>query len=135
MSGFVPKFRLYDSAGTTLLYTFFAVDFTNAPQSVRDTVEIGNLRSKGAVIIDGGESTWDLFMRFALIGDDYEAVTAEIVNLENTIEVNVPYILRIDKTAGSFFEYKVKRIIPFDYPENLRLSNQRVFATFKVNSW
>ncbi len=133
--GWTPKFRLYDSGGATLLYTFSAVDMTNAPQSVRDTVEIKNLRSQGSIIIDGGQDSWDLTMRFTIIGDDYEDITAQIVDLEDTVLINTPYVLRIDKTGGSFFEYRVKRLQPFSYPENLRISHQRINVVFKANSW
>lgn len=135
MAGFIPKFRLYDSTGTTLIYEFPAVDFTNAPQSTRDVVEVSNQRAKGSIIIDGGASAWDMLMRFALIGEDYIEVTSLIVDLEDTVEMNTPYLMRLDKTAGSFFEWKVKRIQPFVYPENLRNNYQRVNATFRVNSW
>jgi len=135
MAGFVPKFRLYDSTGTTLLYTFTLVDFTNAPQSARETVEITSLRSQGGIIIDGGDAMWDMQMRFAMIADDYEALTLLIEDLETTVALNTPYLMRLDKSAGSFFEWKVKRLVPFNYPENLRTNFQRINATFKVNSW
>ena len=131
----VPKFRLYNSVGNTLLYTFTAVDFTNAPQSLKDIVEIKTQRSKGSLIIDGGESAWDLKMNFTILGDDYEDVTAQIATLESTVEFNTSYILRIDKTGGSYFEYKVKRLAPFTYPTNLRTHFQRIQATFRVNCW
>jgi hypothetical protein len=131
----IPKFRLYNSAGDTLLYTFPAVNYTNAPQSIEDFVEISNLRAQGSIVIDGGESPWDIEMRFTIMGDDYEDITAEIVDLEDTVEFNTPYLLRIDKTGGSYFEYKVKRLTPFTYEENLRNSYQKVQAIFRVNSW
>jgi len=131
----VPQFKLYDSTGTSLLYTFPAVEYTNAPQSAEEVIEVTNIRSKGSLFIEGGETVWNLELRFNLYGDDYGAVTALIENLENTIEFNEPYVLRIDKTGGSYFEYKVKRLRPFTYPESLRNFLQKVQAVFTVNSW
>lgn len=135
MASWVPQFKLYDSAGTTLLYTFPAVNFTNAPQTVESFVEVTSLRSKGSVIIAGGEAIWDLEMRFTLIGEDYEEVTALIEALETIVAFNTPYVLRIDKTASTYFEYPVKRLESFEYDENLRTDFQRVTARFHVNSW
>jgi len=139
MATFIPKFRLYDSTGTTLLYTFTAVDFTNAPQSTRDTVQMASLRSQGEIIVDGGDSAWDLQMRFHILGndtgDDYEGITSQIEDLENTIEMNTPYLLRLDKTDSTYFQWKVKRIVPFIYEEGLRVSFTRVQAVFRANSW
>lgn len=135
MATWVPKFKLYNSAGTGLIYTFPAVNFTNAPQTVKDTVEITNLRSKGAIIIPGGEKPWDLVLNFTIIGEDYEDVTSQIVSLENTVQIDTPYVLRIDKTPSSYFEYAVKRLQPFNYDSNLRNYYQEIRATLRANCW
>lgn len=129
------RFKLFDSAGTSLLYTFPAVITTNAPQSVRNTVEIQNFRSQASIVVDGGNAPWDLFMVFHVAGDDHEEVMAEVETLENAILLNVPYILRIYKTSSTFFEYKVKRLLPFQYENSLRLYLQQISATFRANSW
>lgn len=131
----VPEFKLYDSTGIGLLYTFPAVNYTNAPRSVEDKIKITNFRSQGAIIVKGGETSWNLEMRFTILGDDYEAITTKIITLENIVQFNVPYILRINKTETSYFEYKVKRIEPFQYENNLRNWKQIVFAQLEVNSW
>lgn len=135
MASWIPKFKLYDSTGINLLYTFPSVNFTNAPQTIESFVEVTSLRSKGSIIIDGGEAIWDLEMRFTLIGEDYEAVTALIESLESIVEFNIPYVLRIDKTISTYFEYPIKRLESFVYDENLRTDFQRVSARFRVNSW
>jgi len=135
MATWVPQFKLYNSAGTGLLYTFHAVNYTNAPQTVESFVEITSLRSKGSVVIDGGEAVWDLELRFTLLGDDYEDITSQIETLENTIAFNTPYVLRIDKTNSTYFEYPVKRLTSFIYDENLRTDFQKVVARFRVNCW
>ena len=135
MATWVPDFKLYDSTGTTLLYTFPAVNYTNAPQSVEDSVEITNLRSRGAIIIPGGQKPWNLEMDFTLLGDDYEDVTSQIESLENTVALNTPYVLRIDKTDSTYFEYPVKRIEPFIYDSSLRNYFQEVKVILRANCW
>jgi hypothetical protein len=129
------RFKLYNSGGTSLLYTFFAVTYTNAPQSVQDTVEITNLRSKGSIIIDGGEAPFDILMRFHVAGDTYEDIMAEITTLESTIQLNTPYLLRIYKTASTYDQYSIKRLEPFEYAENLRLNFTEINGIFRANSW
>lgn len=130
-----PSFDLWNSAGTVLLYTFPAVNYTNAPQSVEANVEITSQRSAGSIIIPGGEKPWDLELRFNLTGDDYEDVAGKIDLLESTIDVNTPYLIRIDKTQSTYYQYKVKRIQPFNYAESLRNWRQEVTARFRVNCW
>ena len=129
------RFKLYDSAGTSLLYTFFAVTYTNAPQSVKNTVEITNLRGQGSIIIDGGNSPWDLNMTFHVAGDSYEEVMSAIETLENTIPLNTAYVLRVYKSPTTYYQYKIKRLQPFVYSENLRLNYTEISATFRANSW
>lgn len=131
----IPQFKLYNSAGTVLLYTFSAVNFTNAPQSVKDTVEITNLRSRGAIEIPGGEKPWDLEMRFTILGDDYEDIASQIDTLETTIELQIPYLLRIDKSSSSYYEYPVKRLQPIFYNEGLRNDWVEMRIIFRANCW
>lgn len=129
------KFKLYNSSGTVLLYTFFAVNYTNAPQSVESFVEHNNPRGKGAYVIKGGETPWDLLMRFHVQGDSYEEVASAIKTLEDTIEFNEPYILRIFRSDVDYDEYRVKRLESFDYIESLRLYVQQINCIFRANSW
>ena len=134
-----PFFKLYASDGTTLLYTFLLVQQTNAPQSVKKTVEIEGQRGKGSIIIDGGEASWDLIINgvFAIFNADegYEEITDAIDAIETAIQLNTPYILRIDKDASTYYEYHVKRVEPIEYPESLRTDSQRYTVHLKVNSW
>lgn len=137
-NNFVPKFTLWSSDGSTLIYTFPAVNFTNAPQTVPDVVEITNLRSKCGIIIDGGnDKPWDLQLNFILSGKGYVNVTDEIESLISSVETKTPYILRIERsdTLGDYFEYNVKRIVPFTFQESLRRNIQPVVAIFRANSW
>ena len=135
---FTPKFQLFTSDGLTLLFTFPAVNFTNAPQSVSDSIEISNLRSSNAIIIDGGnDKPWDLQMNFNLRGNNYIDVTNKIEELEATVLSKVAYILRIERSdvALDSFEFRVKRLVPFTYDEGLRRKIQGVTAIFRASSW
>ncbi len=139
MSTFVPTFKLYQADGTTLVYTFPLVQETNAPQSPMRAIVIDGIRGKGSLIIDAGDSSWDLMIRglFAItdVSQGYEEIIAKIDDIENKIVANIPYILRIDKTPSTYFEYKVKRISPIEYPASLRTDSQEYVVNFKVNSW
>jgi len=133
---FVPRFKLYDSTGLNLLYTFPVVQATNAPQSVKKIIEVRGQRGTGCLIIDGGDDCWDLFIEGILVADDdYEDLTASIDALESAVELNTAYVLKIDKTVSTYYEYRVKRIEPIDYPDSLRNESQDYTVTFRVNSW
>jgi len=131
----IPKFKIWNSAGDSLLYTFTYAQSTNLPQSAKKVVEIESQRGKGSIIIDGGENSWDLVIKFLISGDDYEDVTAKIVALESAIALNTPYILKVNKTSSTYFEYNVKRISPIVYTEGLRNSILECSITFRANSW
>jgi len=133
---FIPRFKLYN-VGDSLIYTFPYVQYTNAPRSVKSLVEIKSQRGKGSIIIDGGDDNWDLIIRFLITGEDYEEITSKIATLESTIQLNTPYVLRIDKTDSTYFEYKVKRISAIEYSESLRNGEgiQECTLTLRVNSW
>ena len=137
MANFVPKFQIWSSNGNTLLYTFTAVQSTNAPQSVTGFVEITNLRSSGSIIIDGGNAPFDIDIGFLIFGVDYTEVTNKIEALENTVGLLTPYLLRIERsdTAGDWFQYNIKRLQPFSYDTSLRNKIQPVTGKFRANSW
>ncbi len=133
---FVPKFRLYNSAGDTLLYTFPIVQFSNAPHGADSrSVVIEGVRGKGAIIIDGGATAWDIIIRGVLSADDYEALVVVMDAMDSAVVLQTAYKLRIDKTISTYYEYNVKRITRINYPENLRTSTQNYEITLKNNSW
>jgi len=133
---FVPKFRLYDSTGLVLQYTFPLVQACNYPSSPRRGVTIQGTRGKGGIIIDGGEAMWEIDLIGFLFADDYEAVTVLIDALETAVVVHTAYVLKIDKTAGSAYEYKVKRINAIIYPiDGGRNQYQEYRINLMVNSW
>jgi hypothetical protein len=136
----VPTFTLRSADNSTEVYRFTAVQSTNLPQTPRDTVVVTSLRSSGAVVIDGGYKPFDGLIDFVLWDNSgsYEAIMALIDDLETSIPVNTPFILRMDKTSTTWYEYKVKRIVPFSYPQvesDKRLYRQLVSAVFLCGAW
>jgi len=136
----VPKFTLRSANNATELYTFTAVQNTNLPQTPRETVTITNLRAKGAVVIDGGIKPFEGIIEFVLWSDsgEYEDIMALIDSLETTIPINTAFILRMDKTSTTYYDFKVKRLVPFNYSnveQDQRLYRQKVTATFTVDAW
>jgi len=131
----VPSFKIYDTDGITLEYTFDAVTYTNAPRTVEEVIPVTNVRSKGSLFVEGGETAWELDMNFILLADDYEAVVVKMDALETAIPFNTAFLLRFDKTVSTFYEYKIKRLAPFVYNESLRNKIQKASVTFTVNSW
>ncbi len=135
MNDFIPRFKLYDSTGNTLLYTFPIVQRTNIPQSPKDIVEHSTVRAKGSIIIEGGDQAWDIEIEGILHGDSYIELASKIDELETLVQVNIPYILRFDKSDSTYWNYKVKRILPIEYPESLRTRRQDYIIRLRANSW
>lgn len=129
-----PSFKLYDEAGSGLIHTFEAVQFTNAPQTVKNFLTMEGIRAKGCLVTENGEACWDLVIRGVLVEDDYQALITKIDALES-IALNTKYVLKIDKTPSTTYEYNVKRITPIAYRESLRTSEQFYEIILKVNSW
>lgn len=134
-----PYIKLWSSDGSSLIHTFNLVQSINIPQSPRRTVEIKGQRGKGSIIIDGGEDTFDIIIKGLFMIDDadegYEDLTVDIDAMESAIATNTPYLLRMDKTASTYYEYHVKRIEAIDYPENLRNNSQEYVCRLKANCW
>jgi hypothetical protein len=131
----VPRFRLYASDGTTLLYTFPAVSYTNLPQTSSKNTIIEGIRGNGCIIISGSKSSWDIILQGVLLADNFEAVTVLIDALETAIPTNTPFVLEFDKTSSTHYSYHVKRIEPIDYPESLRNNYQDYRIILKAEAW
>jgi len=137
---FVPRFTLRDSTNSTELYVFSAVQNTNLPQTPRETVAISNLRAKGSVVIDGGIKSFDAIIEFVLWDNsgDYEALMALIDTLESTIPINTAFILRMDKTSSTYYDYHVKRIAPIQYTDvatDMRCYRQKCSISLLTEAW
>ena len=134
----IPSFQLYDSTGTTLIYTFFAVDDTNLPQVPVATVIKENFRSSGAIVINGGTKSFQAHLHFWITGSGYQDVYSQIDNILSTITVNTPYILKVGKSPIATDNYNVKRTEDFQWPNiprDLRDYRQEVTLNFLVNAW
>jgi len=129
-------FKLYDSTGVSLIYTFPVVFSANYPHSEENLIEHKNVRGKGSIVIDGGETPWDLTLRGVMLANDYEALTVLIDAMETAIQLNTKYVLKINKTVSTFYTYNVKRILPIEYtPDNLRTNYMEYVCTLRVNAF
>jgi len=129
-------FKLYDSTGLVLKYTFPIVFQANYPHSEKNLIEHESVRGKGSIIVDGGDSSWDLVLRGVLQGADYAALITAIEAMESAVVLNTPYVLKITKSISIDYEYKVKRITAIEYQEdNLRTNYMEYQITFRVYSW
>lgn len=141
MAGTFPRFRLYQSDGSTPVFEFEnLIDWGNSPFEDPGTfAEHSSLRGQGSIISDGSDAPWDLVLNFVLIEDDYEALVAIMNTLPSTIVKNTNYILKIDLTASTTKDLKVKRLAPIRFPSGTRRKKVVTFAdgfiTFRVNSW
>jgi len=134
---FVPRFKIYDSTGMSLLYTFPLVQDHNAPKSPKKSIPVTNFNASTEIILEGGNAPWDWIVEFLITGENYEEIEGALDSLNSTIEVHVPYILRIDKTISTYYEYKVKRLQEFDISKSLRNGDGvvTVVGTFRVGAW
>jgi hypothetical protein len=129
-------FRLYDYTGLTPIYTFPIVFSANYPHTEKQLIEHTSLRGKGSIIVEGGDSAWDITLKGVLKANDYEALTVLIDAMETAVVLNTAYVLKINKTVSTYYEYKVKRISPIIFDEaNIRTSFIEYQVTFRVNSW
>lgn len=136
---YTPGFQLYDSTGINLIWTFFATDDTDLPQTPVETVIITNFRASGAVVINGGEKAFETSLHFYVIGSGYIDVDRQIKSLVAAIPVNTPFILRVGvSNVSSPDQYNVKRIADIQWgnvARDLRNYRQEITIKFLVNSW
>jgi hypothetical protein len=138
MAGTFPRFRLYQSNGSTLVYEFDCVTSIDDWQDPITFSEHTSLRGQGSIISEGATAPWDLNLSFILTGDDYEDLSAQINSLLSTIVKNTKYILKVDLTPSTTKEYKLKRLQSFSFPltdRKKRVNIQTVEATFRVDCW
>lgn len=140
MAGTFPRFILYENDGTTVVFEFEKVtDWENSPFLDPITFsEHTSLRGQGSIISEGSQAPFDFPLTFVLIGDDYEDLAGQMNTLLSTIDTNTQYVLRIDLTASTTKDLKVKRLVPFQFP---LVNGQKVvkfqtgIITFRVDSW
>jgi hypothetical protein len=135
---FVPQFTLWDSTGENKLFTFPACQDTNLPQEPTENIVITNLRSSGGIVIGGGKKPFEAFISFWIFGESYEDIIDTIDDLYTTIPMNIPLLLRYDKTSSTYYEYAVKRIMDFEWQgiaRDLPLTRQEVTLRLLANAW
>lgn len=137
-----PRFRLYQSDGTTLVYEFESVlDWGNSPfEDAITFVEHISLRGQGSIISEGSTAPFNFSLQFLLTGDDYTDIAGQMNSLQGTILNNTKYVLRIDLTSGgSTKDLKVKRLSPILFPitnnKKKVINFQQGNITFRVDCW
>lgn len=131
----VPKYRVYEDDGLTLVYTFDAITGDISPLDPKRFSEAKNIRGQGSIIVPGSDDVWDLPLDFHLSGDEYEDIIAKMHNLKDTIVVQTKYILKIDLTQSTTENYNVMRLLPIQWDKNKRVTFQKGIITFRVNTW
>jgi len=132
----VPEYIVWNEIESAQIYTIPYVQTDNSPQDPGKFVGLNSFRGQGTIVIDGGDTApWDLILNFVLQGTDYENLVAKMDAIENTILKNTKYVLKIDRTASTTKDYKVKRIEPIAWREDRRTTIQHGTITFLVNSW
>ena len=131
--------KLYASDGVSLAYTFDTVQDTNLPRaSSKKSLIMETVRSKGCIVIDGGDDYWELTLDCTLSAANYEAIIAAIDALETAVTLQTAFVLKFDKTSTTTYSYNVKRINEIEWlgvREDKRLYIQKYRITFLANSW
>lgn len=133
-----PFFKLYQSNGTSLVYTFentLSIDDFQDPFTFSEHT---SLRGQGSIISEGSDAPWDMNISFMLTGDDYDDLVSQMNSLLTTIAKNTKYVLRVDLTPSTTKIYKVKRLQSFAFPlENRkkRVNFQTTNLILRVLSW
>jgi hypothetical protein len=134
---FQPQIRLYNAAGDTLVYTFKVEESPNLipASAVGKSTEHKGPRGIGSTNIDMGVDSWDLQLECYLNAVDYTAVTTLLNTLFSTVLPNTAYVLKIDSSVSTTWDYRVKLIQPINAPAKRRTGLQRYTVIFKVNAW
>lgn len=130
----IPTFKLYNSSDVYIM-TLPAVFYTNAPQTIKKYTEVSGIRGTGSIIIPGSDDNWNIIIKGVLNGDNYEEIVTVMDNLESNFVALTPYYIKLDKSAITQYSYKVKRLVPIEYPESLRTNFQEYMITARVNAW
>ena len=131
-------FTLYQSDGSTLQYLIPVVFSAKYPFTSKELIEHKNVRGKGSIVVDAGESSWDLPIKGVFFASGYDAIIALVIDMESKILINTPYVLKITKSqaGGTFYSYNVKRITPIEYQDdNIKTDFLEFTVSFRVNSW
>ena len=129
------NFKLYASNGSSLIHTFSTVFQANYPHTEKKLIEHENVRGKGSIIVDGGDSSWTLTLRGVLFANDYDSLMALVDTMESSIVLNTPYVLKI-LSGVTTHSYNCKRIVPIIYQEDsLRTNFIEYTCELRCLSW
>lgn len=130
-----PKYNLYASDGTTLVYPFDYILSDNSPLDVNQFTEITGFRGQGSLIIGGSIQPWDLELTFFLNIKGYTDLIDAMDDVQDTIVFNTPYVLKIDRSISTTKDYNIKRLLPIRWENTKRVNYQKGTIIFRVNSW
>lgn len=131
----VPSYKLYEDDGLTLVYTFDFITEDNSPQDPEKGFEVEGIRGQGSIHVDGSEASWDLSLRFHLSASDYQVLIAKMDTLQNTIQMNTKYVLKIDRTPSTTQTYNVMRKQSISWDAGKRVKYQQGIITFRSSAW
>lgn len=139
MAGTFPRYRLYASNGSTLIYEFDYVQEDNgAFTDPSSFIEYQSLRGQGSIISEGSEESFDINLNFVLKGTDYADLVSQMNTLISTVDKFTAYILKIDLTNSTTQSYNVKRILPIQWVKSFqknRVNLQKGIITLRSGSW
>jgi len=110
----VPSHKIYQSNGTSLIYTIEDV-IRRQPMlniNVPDFVEHQNIRSAGSIIIPGGNKPYDIIIYARLAASSYEGLMTAFESMQTLIAVNTHYVLKIDKSSTTTEDVNIMRLQP-----------------------
>lgn len=128
-------FRIYASNGSTLLHTFSTVFSANFPHTEKNLIEHTNPRGKGSIIVDGGNSSWDLIIKGVIFASGYYNLMTAVDSMESNIVLNTPYVITISDGSKTY-SYNCKRILPIEYQDDsLRTDYLEYNCILRILSW
>lgn len=133
------RFRILESNGIDLKYTFPLVQNCNYPQTQKKVTEISGFRGEGSIVISGSESSWDMVIEGKINQNNYD----DIIMAQDAMEIGLPFAsplyIKIDKNLAqtSQYSFKIKRILPIVWGGSLK--NGKGFldytVTLRATSW
>lgn len=139
MAGTFPRYRLYESDGTTLVYEFvYVLDDNGVFSDPQDSVEIGGLRGQGSIIIPGSQEPFDITLTFLLKGTDYADLVSQMASVISSIDQFTRYVLKVDISLSTTQDYNVQRIKTIQWPLDFnqkRVNLQKGIITFRSETW
>jgi len=131
-----PTIKLYDSDGVVLQYTFeYVLDLPDQNIDNPDNVKLTNLRSKGQIVIPGGDKAYEFRIFGILRSTDYSNLKIAMDLLSSSIANNTSYVLKVVNSISDTDSYNVIRTSPIEWRGPARKTNIQYYTvTFEVDS-